>query len=110
AGGTSLRIDYLADFSRTDMNRVRVYIDGFNIYHAIDALKRPYLKWLNHRRLAETFLRDGERLDEVHFFTAVLRWNADKQRRHVNYLAALRAVNVTIHESRFTKVERQCRD
>jgi hypothetical protein len=28
----------------------------------------------------------------------------------VNYLAALRAFGVTVHESRFTKVERKCRD
>jgi uncharacterized LabA/DUF88 family protein len=91
------------------MKRVRVYIDGFNIYHAIDALKRPQLKWLNHRVLAESFLRKGERLDEVHFFTAVLRWDHAKQKRHVNYLAALRAVDVCVHESRFTKVDRKCR-
>ena len=91
------------------MKRVRVYIDGFNIYHAIDALKRPQLKWLNHRVLAELFLRNGERLDEVHFFTAVLRWDHEKQKRHVNYLAALRAVEVRVHESRFTKVDRKCR-
>jgi uncharacterized LabA/DUF88 family protein len=91
------------------MKRVRVYIDGFNIYHAIDALQKPHLKWLNHRRLAESFLRRGEQLDEVNFFTAVLRWDAAKQRRHVNYLKALRAVDVRIHESRFTKVDRKCR-
>jgi uncharacterized LabA/DUF88 family protein len=91
------------------MKWVRVYIDGFNVYHAIDALQRPKLKWLNHRRLAESFVRSGERLDEVHFFTAVLRWDQAKQQRHVNYLAALRAVGVQIHESRFAKVDRRCR-
>ena len=91
------------------MKRVRVYIDGFNIYHAIDGLKKPHLKWLNHRLLAESFLRAEERLDEVNFFTAVLRWNAQKQKRHVNYLAALRAVDVRIHESRFTRVDRKCK-
>jgi len=99
----------VAATSAGGMKRVRVYIDGFNIYHAIDALKKPALKWLNHRRLAESFLRSGERLDEVHFFTAVLRWDAAKQKRHVNYLAALRAVDVRIHESRFTKVDRKCK-
>jgi uncharacterized LabA/DUF88 family protein len=91
------------------MKRVRVYIDGFNIYHAIEALDRPQLKWLNHRRLAESLTRAGECLDEVHFFTAVLRWDREKQQRHVNYLAALRAVDVRVHESRFTKVDRRCR-
>ena len=45
----------------------------------------------------------------MHFFTAVLRWDRAKQKRHVNYLAALRAVDVCVHESRFTKVARKCR-
>ena len=27
--------------------RVSVYIDGFNLYHAIDALNENHLKWLD---------------------------------------------------------------
>ena len=26
--------------------RVACYIDGFNLYHAIDDLDKPHLKWL----------------------------------------------------------------
>lgn len=31
------------------MRGVIVYIDGFNLYHAIDRLNEPSLKWLDLR-------------------------------------------------------------
>jgi hypothetical protein len=88
--------------------RVCVYIDAFNMYHAIDALGDHTLKWVNLRKLSEGFLRPGEVLSDVHFFTAVLNWNHEKQLRHRNYLAALRAVGVTVHEANFKTAIRVC--
>jgi hypothetical protein len=35
------------------MRRVIVYIDGFNLYHAIDDLRKPWLKWLDLQAMAE---------------------------------------------------------
>jgi len=90
------------------VSRVRVYIDGFNLYHAIAALKDPTLKWLNYRLLSESLLRDGEILDEVNFFTAILRWDQEKQRRHTNFLAACRAVGVRVHEAKFKRSRKNC--
>lgn len=87
---------------------VRCYIDGFNLYHAIEALQRPELKWLNYHRLAESLLRDGEKLEAVTFFTAVLNWDAAKRKRHVNFLHALRAVGVCVVEGAFKKGKRYC--
>ena len=49
------------------MSKVRIYIDGFNIYHAIDPIGDPKLKWLNYWTLSKGFLRNGELLDEVNF-------------------------------------------
>jgi hypothetical protein len=85
-----------------------VYIDAFNMYHAIDALGDNTLKWINMLHLSETFLWPGERLDRVNFFTAVLNWDYEKQQRHRNYLAALRAVNVVVHEANFKTSSRIC--
>ena len=88
--------------------RVRVYIDGFNLYHAIASLNIPDLKWLNFWALSQSFLRQGEILDEVNLFTAVLTWNHDKQQRHVNFLKACRAVGVRVHEANFKQSHRLC--
>jgi uncharacterized LabA/DUF88 family protein len=90
------------------MGIVRVYIDGFNVYHAIDKLGDARLKWLNYRQLSETLLRDGETLCGVHFFTAVWRFETAKQKRHQNYIAALEAVGVTVHKGEFSKPDKWC--
>ena len=34
--------------------RVACYVDGFNLYHAIDDLRKPHLKWVNLWALAES--------------------------------------------------------
>lgn len=90
------------------VSRVRVYIDGFNLYHAIACLTNQRLKWLNFWKLSESFLRHREVLDEVNLFTAVLTWNRDKQQRHVNFLAACRAVGVKVHEANFKRSYKTC--
>jgi uncharacterized LabA/DUF88 family protein len=86
-----------------------MYIDGFNLYHSIDEIGNPKLKWINFWRLSESFIRNGEILTKVSFFTAVLRWNLEKQQRHRNFIAACEAVNVTVVESTFKKTKRYCR-
>ena len=40
--------------------RAAFYIDGFNLYHAIDAYKRPYLKWLNLKALGRAIAPKSE--------------------------------------------------
>jgi len=94
--------------SRFQMKKLRVYIDGFNLYHAIDKLNQPSLKWLNMWKLCEQHVRDGEVLDKVNFFTAIWPYDHAKQQRHKNFLAALRAVGVTVHEGNFKKSDRVC--
>lgn len=90
------------------MPNVRFYIDGFNLYHAIDKLEKPQLKWLNLWKLCEQNVRAGEVLDKVNFFTAIWLYDQEKQRRHKNFLAALDAVGVTIHRGNFKKAHRLC--
>lgn len=90
------------------MNRVIVYIDGFNLYHAIEKLDQPALKWLNIWKLCEQHLRPGEVLEKVNFFTAIWPYDQAKQQRHKNFLAALRAVGVTPIEGNFKRSNRIC--
>jgi formylmethanofuran dehydrogenase subunit E len=64
------------------MNNVACYIDGFNLYHAIDSLGNERLKWLNLSKLASTFLRRDEQLVRVVYFTALLTIDPQKLQRH----------------------------
>ena len=90
------------------MASVRMYIDGFNLYHAIDKIGVDALKWLNFRTLGQNLLRPGEELDQVHFFTAIWPYEASKQKRHQNFIAAQKAYGVRVHEGKFSKPQRWC--
>jgi uncharacterized LabA/DUF88 family protein len=95
--------------SSSKHSKLMVYIDGFNLYHAIDALNINYLKWLNLQTLARGYVKPGEELVATYFFTAVLKWNPDKTARHKTFIKALRAVGVEVIESNFKKSKRHCR-
>ena len=90
------------------MSNVRVYIDGFNLYHAIEKIGRAELKWLNLKTVSANLLRNGETLDEVNFFTAVWPYEAAKQKRHENFLKAQDAYGVKVHRGKFSKPQRWC--
>jgi uncharacterized LabA/DUF88 family protein len=88
--------------------RVGCYIDGFNLYHAVDALRDNTLKWTNLRTLAESYLREGELLERVVFFTALNTWDMAKRGRHVNFVKAQQSQGVEVVLSRFDKVQKHC--
>ena len=88
--------------------KVCVYVDGFNLYHAIADEVDQRLKWLNFRSVAKSMLRPNEELNRVYFFTAVLRWELGKQIRHTNFIKAQKAVGVTVVESNFKRVTKKC--
>jgi uncharacterized LabA/DUF88 family protein len=91
------------------MSRLACYIDGFNLYHAIQALARPELKWVNLRALARSYATAADDVVSVVYFTAILQWDQDKARRHREYIKALEASDVEVVQSRFQKVPKYCR-
>jgi uncharacterized LabA/DUF88 family protein len=91
------------------MKRVIVYIDGFNLYHAIKDLKRPHLKWVCARSLAESLLRKDEALKTVKYFSAYATWMPDRHLRHIAYTDALLARGVVLHMAQFKEKPRKCR-
>lgn len=91
------------------MPRVACYVDGFNLYHALDALHDNRIKWLNLQALAESFLRVDDRLVATYYFTAVHHREPVKAHRHRRYIDALSAVGVRVVQSKFQSVSRYCR-
>lgn len=87
--------------------RVACYIDGFNLYHAIDALGDHLLKWIDLRSLAQSYLGADDELIRTVFFTAVNTWDQAKRQRHVNYIKALEATGVDVVRSRFDRVQKR---
>lgn len=89
--------------------RVSVYIDGFNLYHAIDQLRTPHLKWLDLQSLAGSLVREHEQLSKVHYFSALATWRLEAVARHRIYIAALRSTGVEVHLSQFKEKPGRCR-
>lgn len=94
------------------MVRVKVYIDGFNLYHSIAELggNRNHLKWLNLWGLSNSLLREEETLQGVEYFSALKRTNIDRLKRHEQYIEALKYHDVTIHLGKFKKKFHRCRE
>lgn len=90
------------------MRRVIVYIDGFNLYHAIDNLQQPHLKWVDLRSLAEGLLRKDEQLKGVKYFSAFATWKPDAYARHRLYVEALEARGVEVILGQFKQKPRRC--
>jgi hypothetical protein len=89
--------------------RVACYVDGFNLYHSIDDLDKPYLKWLNLNALAQSLCRDGETLVKVVYFSAYATWKPDAYARHRQYVAALEAHGIKCQIARFSENTAYCR-
>lgn len=80
------------------MNRVILYIDGFNLYFGLrDAGWKRYY-WLDLDLLGSNLLKPTQRLIAVKYFTARISANPrnpDKQRRQANYLEAIESLPFT---------------
>lgn len=90
------------------MARASFYIDGFNLYHAINDLDKPHLKWLDLKKLAVSFLSPESEVVGVSYFTAHMHWNPTKSLRHRAYVDALESVGVDVHISNFAKRRKYC--
>lgn len=90
-------------------SRVACYIDGFNLYHAIDDLHQPHLKWVNLYGLAQSICRANESLVKVAYFSAFATWLPAQYGRHRKYVAAIETKGVEIHMARFNERQVRCR-
>jgi len=89
--------------------RVAAFIDGFNLYHALEDFRKNHLKWMDLRVLCENFIRAPDlRLADVFYFSAFATWRKDPYRRHRDYVKALRARGVTVVLGRFKGKDRRC--
>ena len=88
--------------------RVIAYIDGFNLYHAIDALNQPHLKWVDLWALVDSFLRPDQTLMAVNYYSAYATWMPEAHARHRQFTNALRALGANVHISEFRVRGQEC--
>jgi len=87
-----------------------VFIDGFNLYHAIDNdFRLRQYKWLDVVALAKSLIKPHEQLIETIFFTTIVTWDAEKQVRHRTYIDALQIKGARIIYGEFHKKDVHCK-
>jgi uncharacterized LabA/DUF88 family protein len=91
------------------MARYCFYIDGFNVYYALQENQSYHkYKWLNYRKLAESVIRAQDTIASVYYFTAVVRWRQENANRHARYIRVLRSVGVETIQGRFMNKRVRC--
>lgn len=98
------------------MIRVACYIDGFNLYHAIDDISRAsrgvdnYLKWVDLGKLMRIFTDPkAHTVTSVKYFSAYANWLPDQAARHRLYVAALKSGGIEPIMGRFKDKEIYCK-
>lgn len=90
--------------------RAAFYIDGFNLYHAINDLGDQSLKWCNLWALAELVMpKNSEELVKVCFYSAFYPGDEKKRWRHEQYRAALENAGVTTVFGHYVHEDMDCR-
>ena len=92
------------------MARVSVFIDGFNVYHALkdNQAYHKYL-WLDYEALARRYIFGRDTMEKIRLFTAFATWNQQKVNKHKLYLRALRKQGIEIVMGKFKRRDRNCR-
>jgi len=71
------------------MERVIVYIDGFNLYFGLKEKKGKRYYWLNLQKLAKNLLNDDQKLIETKYFTSRVSFPPDNVKRQATFIEAL---------------------
>jgi uncharacterized LabA/DUF88 family protein len=91
------------------MDKVSVYIDGFNLYNGLKAKHGRKFLWLDLDAVSQRLLRPGQQRVAVRYFTASVRNDPPAQARQNAYIGALRAATtVSVELGRFQEKHRTC--
>lgn len=91
------------------MSRAIVLIDGFNLYHAINANPSWNIyKWLDYTKLAKSFLPKTDEIKEILYFTALSTWMPQKVERHKKFILANELQGITVVYGMFKVRDKFC--
>ena len=92
------------------MKRIVFFIDGFNVYHALDDDPKYHkYKWLDYSTLAKRFVSKQDQVVDIFYFTAYAHWNPKKMARHQLLVRGLMASGVKVVFGKFKNRDHECR-
>lgn len=74
--------------------RAALYVDGFNLFHALKDMGVPELRWLDLQSLARQLAPRGQKVARVTWASAMRPTSPEQQERHQTYRRALEATGV----------------
>jgi len=90
-------------------NRIIVLVDGFNLYHAIDNNPAYHkYKWLDLVTLAKRIIPNSYSIEDLYYFTSLMKWKPDKMSRHLIFIRALETTGVKVIYGEFKLKDRLC--
>jgi uncharacterized LabA/DUF88 family protein len=90
--------------------RVRAYIDGFNLYFGLKSAGWKKYYWLNLQIMAENLLKPSQELVFTKYFTSRVSYPPDKQRRQSTFIEALETLSdFRIHYGHYQANLRRCK-
>lgn len=113
SGSSACRGPRLAAFFYPEVilakKRVACFIDGFNVYHSIDDLNKPWLKWVDLKKLCSNFIDPNQHeIVVVYYFSAFATWKPAAYSRHQQYVNALKTTGVVPVMGHFKEKEKHC--
>ena len=91
------------------MARAFFLVDGFNLYHALDALPQYHrYKWISLRKLASCYLRKQDRIEGIEYFTTLALWDASKAARHRIFIKVQENEGVAVTYGQFKRKHKRC--
>ena len=92
------------------MARVIVFIDGFNVYHALCEHGQAWrCKWIDYWKLAETYVVGDDQLVGACWFTAYQTWgDPEKVKRHKRLEKVQRDRGVEVVRGRYGPTTEYC--
>ena len=91
------------------MERVVVYVDGFNMYFGMMDAGFEKLRWLDLDALVKDLLLPNQQLAQVKYFTSRVSNNPDKQKRQMTYIEALESKGVKIYYGNYQRDSEECK-
>lgn len=82
-------------------------IDGFNFYHSIEKLPRK-LRWFDYDGYCRHFLKPGDTLHSISYFTALAFWLPDSVSRHKIFIEACQAKGLNVILGKFKSKNKKC--
>lgn len=91
-------------------DRVVCFVDGLNLFHAIDRMKIPHLNWVDLQALSKFYIRSrDEEVTQILYFSAIATHiDESSQKKQQSYIRALQLRNIKPILDHFKQRERYC--